>query len=227
MDIPPCPTIYVKNLNDKIRKDELRRTLYGLFSQFGGVMDVVAVKNDRMRGQAFIIFKDVGCASNALRSMQGFSLYDKKMAIQFAKGKSYATMKEEGSLSKYLAQKRKGKLPDKSKMLATTSKSKSTGEPAAKVAKTNGSAAPALDAGSDEPNTIVYCSNLPDEATQDMLKMLFGQVPGLKEVRQIDGRPDIAFVEFETDAQAGMAISALHGFQLDESHQMAVTFAKK
>ena len=47
--------------------------------------------------------------------------------IQFAKGKSYATMKEDGSLSKHLAQKRKGKLPEKSKALATTSKS--TGEP--------------------------------------------------------------------------------------------------
>jgi U2 small nuclear ribonucleoprotein B'' len=99
----------------------------------------------------------------------------------------------------------------------------------------------------DEPNSIVYCSNLPNEATKDMLQMLFGQVPGLKEVglrsslesptfpsplyasqvRQIEGRPDIAFVEFETDAQAGMAISALHGFQLDESHQMAVAYAKK
>eukprot|EP00730_Choanoeca_flexa_P012407 TRINITY_DN4232_c0_g1_i1.p1 TRINITY_DN4232_c0_g1~~TRINITY_DN4232_c0_g1_i1.p1 ORF type:complete len:225 (+),score=46.58 TRINITY_DN4232_c0_g1_i1:117-791(+) len=224
MDIPPCPTIYVKNLNDKIRKDELRRTLYGLFSQFGGVMDVVAIKNDKMRGQAFIVFKDVGCASNALRSMQGFTLYEKKMSIQFAKSKSYATMKEEGSLSKHLAQKRKGKLPNNGKTVAATTKS-SDGQPAAKAPKlSNGTAD---HGGSDVPNAIVYCSNLPDEASEEMLQMLFGQVPGLKEVRQIEGRPDIAFVEFETEAQATMAVSALNGFKVDETHNMAVSYAKK
>jgi U2 small nuclear ribonucleoprotein B'' len=84
---------------------ELRRTLYGLFSQFGGILDVVALKTPKMRGQAFIVFKvrmggreaaraqqqqpaasharenaqNVGCASNALRSMQDFPLFGKNM----------------------------------------------------------------------------------------------------------------------------------------------------
>lgn len=33
----------------------------------------------KMRGQAFVIFKEVNSASNALRSMQGFPFYDKPM----------------------------------------------------------------------------------------------------------------------------------------------------
>lgn len=32
-----------------------------------------------MRGQAFVVFKDISSATNALRSMQGFPFYDKPM----------------------------------------------------------------------------------------------------------------------------------------------------
>jgi RNA recognition motif-containing protein len=32
-----------------------------------------------MRGQAFVIFKEINSAANALRSMQGFPFYDKPM----------------------------------------------------------------------------------------------------------------------------------------------------
>ena len=32
-----------------------------------------------MRGQAFVIFKEVSSATNALRGMQGFPFYDKPM----------------------------------------------------------------------------------------------------------------------------------------------------
>ena len=32
-----------------------------------------------MRGQAFVVFRDVTSATNALRSMQGFPFYDKPM----------------------------------------------------------------------------------------------------------------------------------------------------
>lgn len=42
-----------------------------------------------MRGQAFVIFKEVSSATNALRSMQGFPFYDKPMVsilnVKFAR----------------------------------------------------------------------------------------------------------------------------------------------
>lgn len=57
MEIPPNQTLYVNNLNEKLPKDELRRSLYALFGQFGPVLDVVALKTTRMRGQAFIVFR--------------------------------------------------------------------------------------------------------------------------------------------------------------------------
>lgn len=42
-------------------------------------MDIVALKTLKMRGQAFVIFKEIASATNALRSMQGFPFYDKPM----------------------------------------------------------------------------------------------------------------------------------------------------
>ena len=64
---------------DKHIVSELKKSLYAIFSQFGEILDIVALKTLKMRGQAFVIFKEIGSATNALRSMQGFPFYDKPM----------------------------------------------------------------------------------------------------------------------------------------------------
>lgn len=61
---------------------ELKKSLYAIFSQFGPILDIVALKTLKMRGQAFVVFKDISSATNALRSMQGFPFYDKPMVRQ-------------------------------------------------------------------------------------------------------------------------------------------------
>lgn len=83
MDIRPNNTIYINNLNEKVQKEELKKSLYAIFSQFGQILDIVALKTLKMRGQAFVIFKEIQSATNALRSMQGFPFYDKPMVICF------------------------------------------------------------------------------------------------------------------------------------------------
>jgi RNA recognition motif-containing protein len=62
---------------------ELKKSLYAIFSQFGQILDIVALKTLKMRGQAFVIFKEVTSATNALRGMQGFPFYDKPMVTHF------------------------------------------------------------------------------------------------------------------------------------------------
>jgi U2 small nuclear ribonucleoprotein B'' len=52
-------------MNDKMKKEELKRSLYALFSQFGHVVDIVALKTMKMRAQAFVIFKEL-CSSQML-----------------------------------------------------------------------------------------------------------------------------------------------------------------
>ncbi|KAI0787164.1 hypothetical protein BC629DRAFT_1243052, partial [Irpex lacteus] len=91
----PNTTLYIKNLNDKVQKDELRLQLFGLFTTYGRVIDVVALKTQKMRGQAFIVFSDLAGATAALRACEGIVFYDKPMHIEYAKSKSYATLKRE------------------------------------------------------------------------------------------------------------------------------------
>lgn len=43
------------------------------------------MKTLKMRGQAFVIFKDINSATSALRSMQGFPFYDKPMVRLYSK----------------------------------------------------------------------------------------------------------------------------------------------
>ena len=38
----------------------------------------------KMRGQAFVVFRDISSATNALRSMQGFPFYDKPMVSKYS-----------------------------------------------------------------------------------------------------------------------------------------------
>nr|XP_020480181.1 U1 small nuclear ribonucleoprotein A [Monopterus albus]XP_020480182.1 U1 small nuclear ribonucleoprotein A [Monopterus albus] len=90
-------TIYINNLNEKIKKDELKKSLYAIFSQFGQILDILVARNLKMKGQAFVIFKEVNSASNALRSMQGFPFYDKPMRIQYAKQDSDIIAKMKGT----------------------------------------------------------------------------------------------------------------------------------
>lgn len=58
---------------------EMKRSLYALFSQFGQIIDIVALKTMKMRGQAFVVFKELTAATNALRQLQGFPFYNKPM----------------------------------------------------------------------------------------------------------------------------------------------------
>ena len=58
---------------------ELKKSLYAIFSQFGQILDILAMKTLKMRGQAFVVFKEISSGTNALKSMQGFPFYDKPM----------------------------------------------------------------------------------------------------------------------------------------------------
>lgn len=97
MDIRPNHTIYINNLNEKIKKEELKKSLYAIFSQFGQILDIVAAKTLKKKGQAFVIFKEIASATNALRTMQGFPFYDKPMRISYSKTDSDLIAKLKGT----------------------------------------------------------------------------------------------------------------------------------
>jgi len=211
MDTRPNHSVYINNLNEKIKKDDLKKSLYAIFSQFGQILDIVALKTLKMRGQAFVIFKEISAATNALRSMQGFPFYDKPMRIGYSKTDSD------------LIAKMKGTFQERPKKAVGEIKKKS------KKPKTGGGGGVGGQGGVDNapPNQILFLTNLPTETNEMMLSMLFNQFPGFKEVRLVPGRHDIAFVEFENEMQSAAARDALQGFKITPTTAMKISFAKK
>jgi len=89
----PNPTLYLKNLNDKVKKEELRTQLYALFSSYGNILDIVAQRGLKMKGQAFVVFRDLASATSAMRGLDGEQFYDKKLHIEYAQKQSHATLR--------------------------------------------------------------------------------------------------------------------------------------
>ncbi|KAH0595899.1 hypothetical protein MHUMG1_06449 [Metarhizium humberi] len=96
--IPPNQTLYVTNLpSSKIQKADLRTALYLLFSTYGPVLDVVALKTMSMRGQAHVVYRDVQTATQAMRSLEGQEFLGRQLKIQYAKSKSHFVSKLDGT----------------------------------------------------------------------------------------------------------------------------------
>lgn len=77
------------------------------------------------------------------------------------------------------------------------------------------------------PNKILFIENLPHETTPVVLDGLLSQYPGFKEVRMIDAKPGIAFVEFGNELESTVVMQALQGRQMTPPHQILITYAKK
>lgn len=216
VDVPPNQTIYVRNLNEKVKKQELRQSLYEAFSQFGRVVDVVALKTTRMRGQAFIAFEDIASATNALRGLQGFLFYDKPMVIQYAKTKSDKIAKLEGTFVP--RSERKAEQDTNTASKSETLKRKRT--------------SPILSKDVDnvqvgEPNHVLFIAGIPEDCSVEQLASLFVQFPGYKDTRLAAGQERVAFVEFETEDQATIALQGMQGFRISETSQLIIVYAKK
>lgn len=72
-------SLYVRGLPDKLPKEDLKRNLYMLFATYGVILDVVAMKTSKMRGQAHVVFRDLDASTQAMRALQGFTFFGKDM----------------------------------------------------------------------------------------------------------------------------------------------------
>jgi len=237
---PPAPaepehiseTLYIQNLNEKIKIPVLKASLRGLFKSYGEVLDVVAHSNLRMRGQAFVSFDSAETAKKALKEVKGFPLYSKPMQISFARTRSDAVVKKLDS-ARYdehkthrLEHKKATRYtnPVKRKYRARKLAAEMDGVGAAPVAKRPNVQMP------DEylpPNKILFLQNLPESVSKDQLMALFSQYANLHEVRLIPTKKDIAFVEFLDEGSATVAKDALHNYKLDGENKIKITFARK
>ena len=97
----------VKNLEESIKVEQLKEALTEIFSEYGNIIDLVAKKNLKAKGQAFVVFDDQEAAARALQEVQGFELFDKPMVLDYAKTRSDATVQREGNPDDLEAHKRR------------------------------------------------------------------------------------------------------------------------
>jgi RNA recognition motif-containing protein len=240
-----------------VKINELKKCLFAIFSKFGTILDIVALKNLRMRGQAFIIFESVDSASKALTSMQSFPLYEKPLRIQFAKSDSDIIARRKGTFQERPKRRQDGDQPSVSK------KEKRRQQLALKqeqqriikqqMAQFPGGVMPPIPpvfpgmpmmlppppfvtANRPVLHPPIFGGEMPNnilflsnlnETTESMLTMLFKAYNGFREVRLIPGRDGIAFVEFDTEHSASVAKDGLQGFKVTPDKAMMITFAKK
>lgn len=209
------------------------------------------MKTENLRGQAWIVFDDVASATTALRAMQDFPFFGKPMVrmstrpslsffftlfpsyqpiplitstiqrVQYAKTKSDAAAKLDGSWKKDLSTRRQeiSTAIETSQAMEEDNKDldKRRREPVHRGESPS----------AQPPNHILFIEGLPDATTDKMLAVLFKQFPGYTESRMVPGKPGIAFIEFENDMQAGVAMSGLQGFKITPTNAMKVSYAAK
>lgn len=244
--VAPNKTLYVRNLDESIKLPILKQDLQTIFSQFGTVTNVIAHKNIRMRGQAFVVFADQLAAEKALGAVQEFPFHGKQMEVHYAKTQSDDTVKRERGEEEFEQHKKqrlqvKGASIFMEGRLLTSVEMKKAAEEAKKARQalpTSAAAAaaaqrkqprpaqPAIPSHHLPPNKVLFLQNLPDSTTKEQLVQIYGQFDGFREVRMVPGRKGIAFVEYDMEGQAGLARVNTVKLVL-EDRQVSVTFQRK
>lgn len=222
--LPPNETLYIRNLNERISMTALKQELSSLFSKYGS-REIIAHKNIRMRGQAFIVFDKVEDAEKAMRDLQGYPLEEKPMLLQYAKAKSDRTIQktapesfEQHKETRLAAKTARGPL----KAMASSNPTSTTKKPT----KRQPGSRPTVAADGNPPHKILFVQNLPDEITVDIMQAIFARYAGFKEVRMVPGRAGIAFVEYNDDESAISAREGTSGMTLS-GQQLKVSYGKK
>ncbi|WVQ96597.1 hypothetical protein IAU59_003702 [Kwoniella sp. CBS 9459] len=224
-----CETLYLQNLNEHVRIPVLKETLASLFKPYRPVLPVVAHRNVRMRGQAFVSFPDVESANEARKDVAEFPLYGKAIQISFARGRSDSVVKKLDG-DDQLEEHKKRRLEEK-KIKRRNNPLRQKAQAKLKAEETG--AAPMKKQRlqmPDEylpPNSVLFLQNLPEGTTSEDLREVFEVHPGLVEIRTIPAKKDIAFVEFADEGSATVAKDALHNFKIDGETKMKVTYARK
>mmetsp|Transcript_1513 Transcript_1513/g.2285 ORF Transcript_1513/g.2285 Transcript_1513/m.2285 type:complete len:255 (-) Transcript_1513:38-802(-) len=238
----PNQTLYIANIDWKVKKQVLKRALHTLFNRHGKILDIVALRKDGLRGQAFVIFDNVSSATAALQAEQDFTFFGKDLQIQYAREKSDRIAKKDGT---FVAKDRKAKREAKEAAIAVEQAAKrvkmealsasnlavvSVNDPSTLVKEDAGPVVPAVVAPVEKtsneptPSNILFADSLPEDCNEMVLKCLFSSYSGFKEVRI--PRVGLAFIEFDEEPHSSIALKALNGFKLSATDTLNLKYGK-
>ena len=184
------------------------------------MLDIIVLRSDGLRGQAWIIFDSVANATAALQAEQGFNFFGKDLKIAYAMEKSDRIAKMDGT---YVPKERRVKrnLPNLDKSSTGKAPKVMSHQPET-LDEPNTSVT--LSAATETLSNILFAESLPKDCNEMMLAMLFRQYHGYKEVRM--PRPGLAFIEFDDEPHATVAFKALRGFKLTATDTLELKYGK-
>ncbi|RDA82406.1 hypothetical protein CP532_5365 [Ophiocordyceps camponoti-leonardi (nom. inval.)] len=225
----PISTVYVQNLEERVKPEALVKTLQLAFSEFGMVVDIVTKKNLKAKGQAFVVFDSPQEADEAISEMDGFELFGKEVRVSKARTRSDKSVEMKCTEDDLAVHKRRRQAEkDKRTALQATDNQRQLkrGAPASAESRPTKLARPSGvkqtgPTGStvipDEylpPNKILFVQNVSEEYDVEALTALFSRFDGFREIRLVPGRRGIAFVEYEAEQGAIAAKENVAGLTL-------------
>lgn len=167
-----------------------------------------------MRGQAWVIFEDVQAATAALQQEQGFAFFGKDLKMAYAKEKSDRIAKRDGTYVPMAKRSKHKKTQD----------ADDGAQPPPPPQLLEDEEQDQEEEMKEPPSHILFAKDLPTECNEMMLGMLFRQYTGFKEVRI--PRQGLAFVEFDDEPHATLALERLNGFKLTTTDTLKLTYGK-
>ncbi|EPQ29168.1 uncharacterized protein PFL1_03455 [Pseudozyma flocculosa PF-1] len=240
-------TLYLNNLNEKVKLPIMKETLQNLFTNYGKVLSVVAHDNHRMRGQAFVVLEDERIADKARREVHNFPLYGKPIQVNFARTKSdAAVLKETGGsqemdefkqhkqarLERKKISRRDNPLRRKELEKKIRAKKAAAGELDDETMEAAAGPSAARRPGQEmpdeylPPNKTLFLQNIPDGVGKGELESLFSGYSGYTDIQTIPGKASIAFVEYADIPSSVAARSALNGYNFGAGDKLKITFAR-
>lgn len=230
---PPNQTLYINNLNDKINLTEIKKGLYHVLGQYGNIVSIYLSKRWIHRGQAFVVYDKITSATAALNGSQGFLFFKKPLHITYAKVKSDVVSKVDGTfIQRPKRQPTDSKIPEGTLQQAERAKRKQlrqqrdATDPTKKLKIIEPEQPPTEVFNVGEPNKILFAEHLPPTTEESMLDTIFISYSGYQNSRLVPGR-NVAFIEFEGEKDAGVALTALQGFKITPEHTMRLSYAKR
>lgn len=222
----PIETIYVNNLEERVKVEEMKQALTAVFKFYGPILDIIVKKSLKRKGQAFIVFDSQKSVLDAVEEMNGFEMYGKVLQVAKARTHSDETVIRKAP-ALYEEHKRKRLMLKDFKRAEEDSKAQANPAAAADKPRAVKTGAALIPDEYVRPNKTLFLQNVPKEVDEDALTAIFERFEGFKEVRAVSVKA-VAFAEFENEQFAITAKEATANMPIGpEGKQMKVSYQRQ
>ena len=213
------------------------------------ILEIITLRKQGLRGQAWVVFSSVSTATSALQAEQNFTFFGKNLKIEYAREKTDRVAKLDGTYvpkdrRKAKREREAAEAVENAKRIklddggadnsgggggGAAERGVKVEDPSSLVpsegdGKTTSATQSSGEAVETPPSNILFAESLPKDCTEMMLACLFRSYPGYKEVRM--PRSGLAFIEFDDEPHASVALKALNGFNLSATEALNLKYGK-